>query len=426
MLPQLPHIPLGRRARSLLAIVAAFALALLAAQPAHASVSTFLGSFDNGTFSAFNDGVNTTNAALTVVSNRSYGGTDSAFASYPGGGVNAYARVLEDVSWNAGDDVWYGAAYYLPVGFKAAMQQEVSLQRWDNWSTYGSTADQGGIAIWNSDKLARLKVGRYDASTETLLTNGFPVPEGRWFWLEVHQRFSATDGQALNEVYLDGALVGRSTTANFDRPIQKLRTGLVAQGGIAQTNPLSLWFDRVSIGSQELGPLGGSSATPPPAPAPAPAHTPPTVTITSPGAGMTFGNWLGMTASVSADTTVARVDFLVDGVVVASRTGLPWSYTYDSTGLSGGTHTVTIRATDADDLVGEASVQVRHYVNVRTHGNTRLAKAASATQIHMAVAVHHRHSGAKHHHKHHRRHAHATRRTHHKHHSHRHHRHHTA
>jgi hypothetical protein len=407
------HVP-GRHARTILAVVAALAFALAAAAPASASISTLLASFTSTSFSELNGGSNVLNATLSVASDRSYDGSQAASAAYPGGGVNAYARVIENVNWVAGDDVWYGSAYYLPVGFKAAMQQEVALQRWDNWSTYGSDADHGGIVIWNSDKLARLKVGKYSSSTETLLTSGFALPEGRWFWLEVHQRFSSTSGSALNEVYLDGQLVGRSTTANFNRPIEKLRTGLVAQGGIAQTNPLTLWFDRVSINSQAVGPASGATTAPDPAPAPAP--TPPKVTILSPSAGTTFGNWLGMSASVTDDTGVWKVDFLIDGKLVATRTGEPWSYTYDSSGLSSGTHTVTIRATDKDGLTGEAAVQVNHYV--KPHGKAHAAASTTDTRIRMRVHVHRRHHGhrARAHHRH--------RRGVHRHRAHRHHRHH--
>jgi hypothetical protein len=402
----------SRRSLPLLAVLAALALALVAAAPAGASISPLLASFSTTSFSDFNDGANTTNATLSVVADRAYDSSYSAYANYPGGGVNAYARVIQDVAWGAGDDVWYGAAYYLPVGFKAAMQQEVSLQRWDNYSTYGSNGDLGGIAIWNSDKLARLKLGRYDASTETLLTNGFSLPEGRWFWLEVHQRFSATSGSALNEVYLDGTLVGHSTTANYDRPIQKLRTGLVAQGGIAQTNSLSLWFDRVSINGSAVGPAGGTSTGPAPTPTPTPVA--PAVTITSPADGTSFGDSLGMNASVTDDTGVAKVDFLIDGQLVATRTSAPWSYTYDSRSLSSGWHTVTIRATDLDGLTGQASVRVNH--RVKQHGSARAAAATTDTRIRMRVHVHRRAHHARAHHRHHRKHRHR--------HAHRHHRHH--
>jgi len=386
----------GRRARTSLAVVVALALALVAAAPASASVASLLGSFTTASFSDFNGGENISNATLSVVGNRAYDGSQSAYANYAGGGVNAYARVIQNVDWNAGDDVWYGSAYYLPVGFKAAMQQEVALQRWDNWSAYGSDADHGGIVIWRSDKLARLKVGKYSATTETMLTNGFALPEGRWFWLEVHQRFSATGGSALNEVYLDGALVGRSTTANFNRPVQKLRTGLVAQGGTAQTNPLTLWFDRVSIGTKALGPSGEPAPAPQPEPEPQPAPKPPAVMILSPAAGTTFGDWLGMSASVIDDTGIAKVEFLIDGEVVATRTGTPWSYTHDARALTSGWHTVTIRATDVDTLTSEASVQVNHHVPKQNSRKARLAgSATSETHIRMNVKVR-RASHAKH------------------------------
>jgi Big-like domain-containing protein/polysaccharide lyase-like protein len=412
----------GRPALLRLAIAALLALAasLVIAAPAGASVSSLLASFGTGSFSEFNDGANTSNATLTLLGDRGYDDSHSALAVYPGGGVNAYARVIQDVAWSAGDDVWYGAAYYLPSGFKTAMQQEVALQRWDNYSTYGSDGDIGGIVIWNSDKLARLKICKYSSSTETLLTPGFSLPEGRWFWLEVHQRFSSSSGSALNEVYLNGTRVASSTTANFNRPIEKLRTGLVAQGGIAQTNPLTVGFDRVSIATHQVGPVGGTTSDP----APAPAPKAPVVQIASPADGTTFGSSLSMSATVVDPAPIAKVDFLIDGKLVATRTASPWSYTYDASGLSSGWHTVTIKATDANGLSGQASVRVRHELNQR---GAKIATATpTSTRIRMNVAVS-RHRIARHRHKRPHRHRHGARRRHHRRHVHaraRHHHHH--
>jgi Bacterial Ig domain/Polysaccharide lyase len=415
------HRP-GRPALIRLAIAAlvALALPLFAAATASASVSPLLASFATGNFSEFNDGPNASNATIAVVNDKGYDDAHSAFVNYPGGGVNAYARVIQDVAWNAGDDVWYGAAYYLPSGFKAAMQQEVALQRWDNYSSYGPDADIGGIVIWGSDKLARLKICKYSSSIETLLTSGFSVPEGRWFWLEVHQRLSATSGSALNEVYLDGARVASSTTANFDRPIEKLRTGLVAQGAIAQTNPLTLWFDRVSIATHQIGPVGGTSTTASTTTAPAPAPAAPVVRIDSPADGTTFGGSLSMSATVVDPAPIAKVDFLIDGKLVATRSGSPWSYTYDSSGLSSGWHTVTVKATDANGLTGKASVRVRHVVNQRS---AKIATAsATSTRISMKVVVRRHRVVAQHRHKRPHRHAHKRRHRRTRHHGHRHHR----
>jgi hypothetical protein len=42
-----------------------------------------------------------------------------------------------------------------------------------------------------------------------------PIPVGRWFTVVLHFKLSPVDGQALNEWYVDGQLVGSNTVANM-------------------------------------------------------------------------------------------------------------------------------------------------------------------------------------------------------------------
>jgi hypothetical protein len=304
------------------------------------------------------------NATVSATSERAYDGSSAVKSVYGGGGVNAYARGHWDVSWQTGDDVWYGAAYYLPTGFKAAMQNEVALMRWDNWPSYqDGSGDIGGIVIWGSDKRARLKLGTYSGSTEKVLVGPFDVPEGRWFWLEVHQKLG-TSG-ALSEVYLDGSRVGSSAAANTNgRTIERIRYGLVAQGGSSQTNPLTLYFDRARVSTSAVGPLGTapapvSSPSPSttPSPTPAPTNAAPAVSITSPTAGARFGRSLLLQAAATDDVHVARVEFRIDGRLVATDSVLPYSSSVSTRKLSDGSHTV--RATAYDDAGLEASTSVQ-------------------------------------------------------------------
>ncbi len=206
-------------------------------------------------------GINTTagNSNFAQDTSKKYEGTYSAKASYTGGGANAYARCVVTTSWVTGDEVWYGGAFFLPSGFSQSMQNQVDLMRWDNFSLNNASQDWGGIIIQNSDKQARLK--RFNVSGDyTDVSTPFTFPENRWVWVEVHQKFSPTNGQAINEVYLDGALQSSSTTANtYGREITRIRYGLVAIGAGAQTNPLDLWLDRATISSTRVGPLSGST-----------------------------------------------------------------------------------------------------------------------------------------------------------------------
>jgi cellulose 1,4-beta-cellobiosidase len=78
-----------------------------------------------------------------------------------------------------------------------------------------------------------------------------------------------------------------------------------------------------------------------------PANQPPTVSLTSPTAGQSFA--AGATVPLAAtaadpDGRVARVEFLVDGALVATDTTAP--YTAGAAGLGAGGHTATARAVD--------------------------------------------------------------------------------
>jgi hypothetical protein len=230
---------------------------LFVAVPATASATVSPLLTDFGTSSSlnqFNMGAQTSgaNARIALDSTRAYNSGYAAKASYAGGGTNGYARGVQSVDWNDGTHVWYGEAVYLPTGFKAAMQGQVDLMRWDNYSLANVSDDWGGISIWHSDKLARLLLFNAAGDTATLV-GPFNIPEGRWNWIEVHQIFSSHSGSAYSAVYLNGSLVGTSTLANkYALGITRIRFGLVAIAENSQTNPLSLWFDRAYIGTSQL------------------------------------------------------------------------------------------------------------------------------------------------------------------------------
>ena len=74
--------------------------------------------------------------------------------------------------------------------------------------------------------------------------------------------------------------------------------------------------------------------------------TPPTVTLTSPSDGATVSGTVTLSATASDNVAVARVDFLVGGVVVATDISAPYTYAWDSTGTPNGSVTVTATAVD--------------------------------------------------------------------------------
>jgi hypothetical protein len=78
--------------------------------------------------------------------------------------------------------------------------------------------------------------------------------------------------------------------------------------------------------------------------------TPPTVSLTAPTGGSTVSGSVTVSATASDDVAVSTVQFKVDGVNIgAADTTSPYSVSWDSTGASNGTHTLTAVATDSSN-----------------------------------------------------------------------------
>jgi hypothetical protein len=271
-------------------LLATLSLALAAAPAAHAVVQPRSADAEAPLLTQFNN-VNAAGGTLSIVDG-GYGDAHSIRAAWGGGSSNGYARGIFDVAWQQGDDVWYSGAFFIPQGFKAAMQGQVAIMRWDDYGAHPEAAGQGGIVINGGDRRARLVLNQMPAATQTQLTSSFDLPEGRWFHLEVHQLLSS--GGAVNEVFLDGVRVAASSTANVapGRGADRLRFGIVAIASGAQTNPLSLQFDKARISTSRVGPdaalvnppdapTGDVTVTPPP-PEPVSDTTQPVTTTTQP------------------------------------------------------------------------------------------------------------------------------------------------
>ncbi|HYV44295.1 MAG TPA: M20/M25/M40 family metallo-hydrolase [Myxococcaceae bacterium] len=90
-----------------------------------------------------------------------------------------------------------------------------------------------------------------------------------------------------------------------------------------------------------------------------PDTTPPAVSITAPANGSTVNGTVTISANATDNVGVTQVDFLVDGVVKGSDTSSPYSFAWDSTTASNGSHSLTARAADgAGNSATSAAVSV--------------------------------------------------------------------
>ncbi len=75
--------------------------------------------------------------------------------------------------------------------------------------------------------------------------------------------------------------------------------------------------------------------------------TAPTASITSPAAGTTVSGTVIISASASDNVSVSKVEFFVNGVLKATDTVTPYTYSWNSTSVASGSYALTVKAYDA-------------------------------------------------------------------------------
>ena len=78
-----------------------------------------------------------------------------------------------------------------------------------------------------------------------------------------------------------------------------------------------------------------------------PDTTPPSASVTAPSGGATVSGTTTITASAADNVGVTRVEFLVDGALLATDTSAPYSTSWNTTGATNGAHALAARAFDA-------------------------------------------------------------------------------
>jgi hypothetical protein len=108
----------------------------------------------------------------------------------------------------------------------------------------------------------------------------------------------------------------------------------------------------------KMGQFNAAFGFPPPSPS-SPDIVPPTAILVYPYEGSTLAASQRLHAVASDDHAVTKVEFFVDGtMLVNTDTVAPYDYTFDSSGLSIGPHTITVKAYDAAGNTSESTVNV--------------------------------------------------------------------
>ena len=82
---------------------------------------------------------------------------------------------------------------------------------------------------------------------------------------------------------------------------------------------------------------------------------PPTVSITAPLNGATVSGTVSVTATASDNVGVTKVEFYLDGALTSTDTTSPYSWSWDTTAVVNGSHSLTAKAYDAALNVGTSA-----------------------------------------------------------------------
>jgi hypothetical protein len=137
---------------------------------------------------------------------------------------------------------------------------------------------------------------------------------------------------------------------------------------------------RVSVTATNAGGSGTASSGPTAATVAANDTTAPTVSMTAPRAGSSISGSTTLTASASDNVGVTRVEFSVDGTLIATDTTSPYTTTWNPATVALGTHTITARAYDlAGNSTTSAAVSIK--VTDSTVPTVSIASPANGSSV---------------------------------------------
>ncbi|QRN92813.1 S8 family serine peptidase [Archangium violaceum] len=156
---------------------------------------------------------------------------------------------------------------------------------------------------------------------------------------------NATDnlGVARVEFFVDGVLLASDTTAPF----------------AVSWNSRSMASGSHTLSARAYDAAGNMGTSAQVTVTSVPELTPPSVSITSPTSGAVLVGPVTISANATDASGVARVEFFVDGVLLASDTTAPYAVDWDSGSWANGNHTLTARAHDTlDNMATSTGVPV--------------------------------------------------------------------
>lgn len=233
---------------------------------------------------------------------------------------------------NARNSVSYPAAFSKVIAVGATDSSDALA----SWSNYGSEQDvvAPGVSV-----MSTTRGGTY-------------------------ANFSGTSAATPFVSGLAGLVLAHKPGASQAEVASAIRAGAVDLGAAG-------WDTRFGWGridaARTLAAVGGSTPPPPPPP-PGVDTVAPQVSVTSPTSGESVSRTVQIRAAASDNVGVARVDFFVDGMLIASDVSAPYECAWNTNKALAGDHTLTATAHDA---AGNSATSASVTVTVPPKGGGR-------------------------------------------------------
>ncbi len=194
--------------------------------------------------------------------------------------------------------------------------------------------------------------------------------------------YTAVGGTSFSTPMVAGAaaLVVSVNPGLTSTQIEKILEQSATDEGLAGWDPYTGW-GQVNVGKAVQMALGTTPVD----------STPPTVSITSPSTNAQVSGITGVYLSAYDANGVDSAYYFVDGVQIGQVLAAPFTYSWDTTKTSDGTHTLTVFARDPSGNTGQTSVSVtvRNFIDTiaptititSPTAGSRLSKTVNTTVV---------------------------------------------
>jgi len=187
--------------------------------------------------------------------------------------------------------------------------------------------------------------GWYKSTTPTRFVLWYRDANGGWHYWTQSPQFAASSSWA-QATWATPAVPSGATALSFGMNIQAVGT--------------------LTTDDYSLTDSGGPPSTP-------------TVSVTGPSAGANLSGQVTFSATATSPVGISRVDFLVNGAVVATSTSSPYTAAWDSSTVGDGPATITARATDSGGNQATSAGVSATISNAASRGGNMLANASLET-----------------------------------------------